>query len=349
MSHQRDYGSNSISVALGEISMTYTDLDPEVVQWVELLRSPDLNDRLVAAKSLQHLGDEDAIEGLIEALDDDSPMVQEIAVMALWEMANPVAIPALLTCLGSSREEAVRTEALSALKELVSPDDLLTLLDAIQIDDLQVQLNVLILLRKIHDAQALPYILPFFESDNPALREASIVTLRYLNQVVRCEPALALAKDSHEEVRRSAILTLGHLADEAVIPMLCEAIATDSDWQVRRNAAQALDLHAAESAISALTNAMEDEHWQVRKFTARALQKVCNTDAIPTLIKALSDEYSDVRRDAAIALGNLGDPAVLPALHQTLDDPDRDVQIFSQRAIQKIQDHQDQMTEASNA
>ena len=33
-------------------------IDPEVVEWVEMLRSPDLNDRLVAAKSLQHLGDE---------------------------------------------------------------------------------------------------------------------------------------------------------------------------------------------------------------------------------------------------------------------------------------------------
>ncbi|MEM8808448.1 MAG: HEAT repeat domain-containing protein [Cyanobacteria bacterium P01_G01_bin.38] len=318
--------------------MTYTEIDPEVVQWVEMLRSQDLNDRLVAAKALQHLGDEDAIEGLIAALKDESPMVQEIAVTALWEMANPVAIPALLDCLGSAHEAAVRDEALSALKELVAPDDLLKLLDAVQIDDENVQLNVLILLRKIHDAQALPYILPFFGSESPALREASVVTLRYLNQVVRCEPALALAKDAHDEVRRSAILTLGHLSDEAVIPMLCDALAADPDWQVRRNAAQALDLHTAEAAIPALTQAMEDDHWQVRKFTARALQKVANETAIPSLVKALSDEYSDVRRDAAIALGNIGNPDVLPALQQTLDDPDRDVQIFSGRAIQKIQD-----------
>ena len=330
--------------------MTNTDLngtiDPEVVEWVEMLRSPDLNDRLVAAKSLQHLGDEDAIEGLIGALDDESPMVQEIAVTALWEMANPVVIPALLTCLGLDREEAVRDEALAALKELVAPDDLLKLLDTIQLDDEQVQLNILVLLRKIHDAQALPYIMPFFESENSALREASIVTLRYLNQVVRCEPALKLAKDSNEEVRRSAILTLGHLSDDPVVPMLCEAIATDSDWQCRRNAAQALALHDSKDAIPALIEALEDDHWQVRKFTARALQKSANADVIPSLIKALSDEYSDVRRDAAIALGNLGNPAVLPALQQTLDDPDRDVQIFSQRAIQKIQD---QMAEASSA
>ncbi|MGB3291758.1 MAG: HEAT repeat domain-containing protein [Phormidesmis sp.] len=318
--------------------MSQPNIDPEVVQWVEMLRSPDLNDRLVAAKALQHLGDEDAIDTLIIALKDESPKVQEIAVTALWEMANPVAIPPLLACLSAAHTEAVRTEALSALKEMVSPDDLLTLLDAVQIEDESVQLNVLILLRKIHDAQALPYIVPFFTSPNPALREASVVTLRYLNQVVRFEPALALVKDPVEAVRRAAILTLGHLSDQAVVPLLCEVLIADPDWQCRRNAAQSLDLHATTDALSALMTALDDDHWQVRKFTARALQSVADETAIPALIKALSDEFSDVRRDAAIALGNIGNPDVLPALKQTLDDPDRDVQIFSQRAIQKIQE-----------
>ncbi len=323
-----------------------TSLDPEVAQWVDMLRSQDLSDRLVAAKALQHMGDEDTINALIDVLDDESPAVQEIAITALWEMANPVVVKPLLKCLGSDREEAVRGEALSALKEIISPDDLLTLLDAIHIDDEQMQLNVLILLRKIHDAQALAYVLPFFKSDSSALREASIVTLRYLNQVVRCEPALALTKDPVEQVRRSAMLTLGHLTDDAVVPLLCEAATADFDWQVRRNAAQALDLHHTTAALPALIKAMGDEHWQVRKFAARALQAVANQTAIPCMIKALSDEYSDVRKEAAIALGKIGHSDALPALQQTLDDPDRDVQIFSGRAIQSIQK---QLAEVPNA
>lgn len=163
---------------------------------------------------------------------------------------------------------------------------------------------------------------------------------------MRYEPALPLAKDDNDMVRRSAILTLGHLSDDEVVPILCNALVTDADWQVRRNAAQSLDLHNTKEAIPALTSAMGDDHWQVRKFTTRALQRVSDDTAIPCLIKALSDEYSDVRRDAAIALGNLGNPDVLPALQQTLDDPDRDVQIFSGRAIQEIQST---IVEPSNA
>ncbi|MGA0201366.1 MAG: HEAT repeat domain-containing protein, partial [Prochlorotrichaceae cyanobacterium] len=243
----------------------------------------------------------------------------------------------LLECLSSPHAE-VYEETLSALKELVAPDDLLKLLDYLQQDNEQVQVSILILLRKIHDAQSLPYVMPFFESESLVLREASVTTLRYLNQVVRCEPALALAKDPAPEVRRAAVLTLGHLADEAVVPLLCEVLTQDTDWQVRRNASQSLDLLASPASVKALEQALKDEHWQVRKFTARALQKVGTPEILPSLIQALSDEYSDVRRDAAVALGNLGHADALPALQQTLDDPDIDVRIFSERAIKKIKE-----------
>jgi hypothetical protein len=53
--------------------MTYADLDPtnfdpEVQQWVEMLGSEDVNDRLVAVKSLQHIGEEEAIPSSFKLL-----------------------------------------------------------------------------------------------------------------------------------------------------------------------------------------------------------------------------------------------------------------------------------------
>jgi HEAT repeat protein len=216
----------------------------------------------------------------------------------------------------------------------------------VQRDNVNMQLSILILLRKIHDAQSLPYVLPFFESDHAALREASVTTLRYLNQVERCQPAIVLMSDADDTVRRATALTLGHLADAEVIPTLCQALTSDPDWQVRRNAAKSLALHANPEAVPALQTALSDEHWQVRKFTLQALQKTPDDRTLPALIKALTDEYSDVRRDAAIALGKLKNPAALNALQQSLDDPDRDVCIFTQRAIQSIQES---TPETSNA
>lgn len=310
-------------------------VDTELEQWLEMLRSPDVSDRLVAIKTLQHLGDEAALEPLIAALQDESTAVQKLAVTALWELAEPTAVPALLECLTSNEE--IRAEALSALSEMVTANHLLLLLNALHRDDQNLQLSVLILLRKIHDAQSLPYILPFFKSKNAVLREAAVTTLRYLNQVERCQPALTLMTDPDESVRRATALTLGHLADIETVSLLCQALTCDQDWQVRRNAAKSLAIHASSDALPALAVALKDEHWQVRKFALQVLQKTPDNQLLPTLVKALTDEFSDVRRDAAIALGSLSNPAALNALQQALDDPDRDVCIYAQRAIAKIQ------------
>jgi HEAT repeat protein len=312
-------------------------MDSELQQWLEMLRSPNVDDRLVAVKTLQLIGDEEILAPLLEAVKDESPLVQKVAVTTLWELANPAAVPALLECLASPVED-VRNEARSALSELIVPDHLLLLLDALLRDDLNLQLNVLFLLRKIHDAQCLPYVMPFFESPIPELREASITTLRYLNQVERCKPALALMSDPDEAVRRATTLTLGHLADDEVVPMLAQAVTDDPDWEVRRNAAKSLTTHANPSAIVSLEKAAEDQHWQVRKFSLQALQTIAAERTLPLFIKALADEYSDVRREGVKALKILNNPVALTPLQQALDDPDRDVCIFAQRAIQSIQD-----------
>jgi HEAT repeat protein len=320
-------------------------MNDELDQWIEMLRSPNVDDRLVAVKTLQHLGDEETLIPLLEALKDDSPLVQKLAVTSLWELANPAAVPALVECLASSIEE-IRDEARSALGELIGPDHLLLLLDVLHREDINLQLNILFLLRKIHDVQSLPYVMPFFVSPHPELREASVTTLRYLNQVERCQPALALMSDSDEGVRRTTALTLGHLADVEVVSLLCKALRDDPDWEVRRNAAKSLAVHASPEAIAPLEVALEDAHWQVRKFSLQALQKTPTDRTLPLFIKALADEYSDVRREAAIALGILKNQIALTPLQQALDDPDRDVCIFAKRAIQSIQET---MQEASNA
>ena len=94
-------------------------LDEDALDLVEMLRSECLDDRLVGAVGLQHLGDEDTIPFLIEALDDPSDAVQCIAVTSLWEMAHQSSVTPLTRCLKSDRSEKVRSEALAALKELV--------------------------------------------------------------------------------------------------------------------------------------------------------------------------------------------------------------------------------------
>ncbi|MHC5820654.1 MAG: HEAT repeat domain-containing protein [Nostoc sp.] len=99
-------------------------MNDDLKHWLEMLRSPEINDRIVAVKTLQHLGDEETIDALIIALKDENTTVQKIAISAIWEIANPAAIPALIECL-SSTDADIRTEAASALNELITQAELL--------------------------------------------------------------------------------------------------------------------------------------------------------------------------------------------------------------------------------
>jgi HEAT repeat protein len=329
-----------------------TDSNYQVNQWLEMLRSPEVGDRLVAVKSLQHLGEDLAIEGLITALKDESTAVQKIAVSALWELGNPQAVPALLEHLGDWDPE-VRIEALSALGELISSHHLSLLLDALGKENVNLQLNILILLRKIHDIGSVDAVLSFFNSQHPELREAAVTTLRYLNQVQICPKALSLLNDDDNSVRRATAITLGYLKDGKIPGLLSQSISHDSDWQVRKNAAISLVNHANSVAVSTLKNGITDENWQVRKSIIQLLQKAPQIELLPLLIESLrSDQYSDVRKEAAIALSHLtiGHPSsleALDALKTGLNDEDTEVQICCQKAIEKIESNVKQRSTAS--
>ncbi|MFO0213083.1 MAG: HEAT repeat domain-containing protein, partial [Pseudanabaena sp.] len=79
MSHQCDHRPNSILITLREVRI----MDSEMDQWLEMLRSPNVEDRLVAVKSLQHIGDEEIFTPLLEAVKDENPLVQKLAVTTL--------------------------------------------------------------------------------------------------------------------------------------------------------------------------------------------------------------------------------------------------------------------------
>ena len=75
--------------------------DPELQEWIELLQSDDLSDRLVAIKNLQHLGDEEALDVVVLAIHDESPAVQKIAIATPREFAKSKVIPKLIPVLCS--------------------------------------------------------------------------------------------------------------------------------------------------------------------------------------------------------------------------------------------------------
>ena len=312
-------------------------LDNDIQEMVQMLSSEEEEDRIVAAVNLQQECDEETIPFLIHALDDSSTSVQLTAVTTLWELANAKAVLPLMACINSQRDKKVSQEACGALKELINQDHLLKLLDYLDSDDELQIMYVLILLRKIHDVQALPTISPFLSSKNKDLRREAVITLRYLNQLTHFSPANLLANDSDKEVRKETMLTLGNFREECIVGILCDSLQNDESWEVRRNAAMALEIHSDHHSSQPLSCAISDVHWQVRKFSMRALSKVLSEEYLKDIIPLLCDEYSDVRKEAAIALGLLGSKDAVAPLKQSLDDADIEVRIASQKALNKIE------------
>ena len=318
-----------------ELQKQFEELDEETKSPVQLLFSESLDDRLVGVVNLQHLCDEQTVPFLIASLEDTSQDVVLTAVTSLWEIASQLAVEPLIACLTSSHSPKVRDEALLALKELVNQDHLLILLDKLTLEDVFLQQSVLVLLRKIHDIQALPYIAPFLESDLENLRLAAVVTLRYLNQLTHFPPALALAADQSTEVRKEAMLTFAHLDQPEVLSILIQSLREDSSWEVRRNAAQALERKSDPLSAEALASAISDQHWQVRKFAMRALNPLVAEQFVPNIIPLLCDDYSDVRKEAALPLGGVCSDQAKTALQQSLSDADIEVRIASEKSLSR--------------
>ena len=319
------------------LAEAYEELDEELQSPVEMLFSESKDDRVVGAVSLQHLCDEESVPFLIYALKDICDDVVFTSVTSLWEIANQTAVVPLIECLRSSHSLRTQAEALNALKELVNQDHLLILLDRLTESDVAFQASILILLRKIHDIQALPSVAPFLTSEHEVLRKESVTTLRYLNQLTHFPPVLALAKDSSVEVRKETMLTFAHLDEADVLSTLETALLHDESWEVRRNAAQALERQSNAAAAESLAKAISDDHWQVRKFALKALHPFVREDFLPALIPLLCDDYSDVRKETALALGGIKADQSKSALLQSINDSDIEVRIASEKSIARIE------------
>ncbi len=87
---------------------------------------------------------------------------------------------------------------------------------------------------------------------------------------------------------------------------------------MRSSAADALGEIGDSATVTALIQALNDEHFYVRWRAANALGKIGNSTAVTGLIQALNDEHSSVRSSAADALGEIASPEKLPELTDLL-------------------------------
>lgn len=112
-------------------------------------------------------------------------------------------------------------------------------------------------------------------------------------------------KDDNTSIRRLAVVYLGMIEDEAVLPYLYEAL--------------------------------KDRAVTIRRTAGDCLSDIGNPKAIPAMIEALKDNSKLVRWRAAMFLYEVGDEATLKALKEGEDDPEFEVSLQIKMAIERIE------------
>lgn len=189
---------------------------------------------------------------------------------------------------------------------------------------------------RLPTAERVNYIQSLLEQDDPAVRllaanwslellpGAESAQKRLLLQVL-----LRLSRDSASDVRRAAVLGLGHAPDVEAFERLLHLVRGDPP-SVRTAALHALALHARGHEADApdrrkrvmplLQKALDDPALEVVVEAAEALGSLGALEAVPVLTGLLRHPSESVRQAAAQALERVADPSVLNGLLGALDD-----------------------------
>lgn len=186
-------------------------------QLLKTLKNPELKIRLSVVNLLLfwHTGNPDGIEVLIEALNDENPIVKAAAVDALSRLGNKglSAVPHLIRLFGS-KEEEVSEVARLAVKEMA----------------------------KDNQNEILPHLLNAAKSENPKMRAGALYVISFWGNPSTLPLMIKALDEESSFVRRVAAVNIGNLGSKSAlaVPKLIEILKNDKSDVVRLNVIGAL-------------------------------------------------------------------------------------------------------------
>lgn len=139
-------------------------------------------------------------------------------------------------------------------------------------------------------------------------------------------PALRTLLDHPQWIMlEQAVIGLGELGDESVVPDLVPLLGNPIDW-VRERTAEALAAIGGPAALTALWDELENRRFTRIGYIASALARF-TPDVIPRLVEAAAADDPDQRYWAAVALGSTGDDRAVATLERMVAD-DRGTTVF---------------------
>jgi len=191
---------------------------------------------------------QEALAALGRALQADaSPVVRALAARALELAGDARAVPALLGALGREREVAARKAIIYALARYQEPQVAAALIPILKDKKSEIRGAAAYALAEIADPAAGPALMELLQTrrkdEDAFARSEAARGLGRIGAAAAVAPLLAaLAQDKSHNVRREAVIALGHLAgrqDAAVIEAL-RAATLAADPYLSREAEAAL-------------------------------------------------------------------------------------------------------------
>jgi len=244
---------------------------------------------VLIAKRYSEIGDERAVEPLIQALKDKDSDVREVAAEVLVKIGEPAVEP-LIRAL-KDEDWHVREKAAEAIGEIGDKRAVEPLINALKDEDSDVRMEA---------AEALDQMgwKPGYVTE----KAYYLVAKKEWDEAVKLgepavEPLINALKD------KEAAEALVKIGDERAVEPLINALK-DEDSGVRWEAAEAL-VKIGEPAVEPLIHALKDEDSDVRAAAAKALGKIGDERAVEPLTEALEDESYQVREAAKKALADI--------------------------------------------
>ena len=320
--------------------------EADVKRWLTQLRSNDVTLRSDAAHQLGKLGDERAVEALVEALSDSDEYVRKSAVTALRRIGGPAAMEGLRRAL-ADRSEQVVLQAVNGLRDMRDREAVEPLVRVLTRRERSLQLAATDALIRI-GADAVAPLMEAFKDRGLRRRIGNQIWKILVDMGTKSiDPLLLMLTDENQYVRLTAISVLGRIGDRRVAaplvhlflddPRMQEAVVTtlarleerrvlespgspvaDREIFLPKDVVDGFLGRPREDVTRVLTEALDNPSPKVRRFALKALYALHGDSALDRLVAALKDDDIDVKRLAIKIMGKMRNKRVIDPLVQLI-------------------------------
>jgi HEAT repeat protein len=279
---------------------------PEAVSALGQVRrtSTDWDRRRLAVIALGLIGTDEALNHLIEAVDDETGYVRREAVHLLGDYKCEPAERALITRLKAERYQEVRTEIADTLVRIGTHSVMSELMTLLQSTRSEVREAAACAIGKAKLPEGLDALIDAMNDPDARVRRAVVEAIsRYFD--VRALPSLLIAlSDDDDKVRLSAVIGVGRWKTPEAHQALLGQGLRDADVWVRYRSAEQLGVHRVAAAVPALSSMLSSprEPKLMKRAAIMALAGIGGPQAQAALTLCLQQDDPDIRQAAQIAL-----------------------------------------------